>query len=509
MLRTISAICVLLMMLFVGYYSSLPWNIEDDFYYTYHWKYGSKLTSFWDVLSSQYYHYIDNNGRFVAHTIVQLFDGIWGQTSFAVCNAFAHLFLLWIICKLVKVRFEQTGMIILICCVLIVCLRTCLVASHQVGYIWMAALSLGYCYLFLREERKPISKWWMLLIIPFSVMAGNGQETFNIGISSALICYAIINIKRMTPIQWAMLFSFGVGVLLIILSPSLMLRVNDENAKCGSQDSIIRWITTLRMTYVLVFLLIYKCRKQKAKLIELYRKNAFWYNAFLFSVLFNLILGIYGYRQLLGIELFASCIVLLLLVKNTINSSGVVFLNVVFIVLLVSRICYVHNTINHINAIFTNIESLYLNSKTGITYFDLSRDDLSEDSFLNAEACFAVVRGPVFLNTLSSYFNKKHNINNKKLKILPTLVEHPEQLKCANYEVKCADGHWAFVVDKANAPTAILQKRHISLCGFEFPFKSKNVPMDKPIYENDSIIVFDYFESFGNITAGEVQWIYP
>lgn len=491
----------MLMMLFAGYYSALPWNVADDFYYTYHWKDGSTLTSLGDVISSQCYHYVDNNGRVVAHTLVQLYDGIWGQTAFAVCNAIVYLLFVAVLCKFLKIRFNQPSMIVLICCVLIVCLRTRMVASHQISYLWMPVLILGYCYIFFREERKPLKWWWLFLLIPFSVMAGNGQETFNIGLSGALICYAVMNYRRMTPIQWAMFFSFGIGLLLIILSPAVFNRIGGFE-KQGLLNTILIWVTTLRMSYVLGALVVYKCVRHKAKFVELYRENAFWWNAFFFSVLFNLVLGIYGYRQLLGVELFASIIVLLMLQKQCTYKIKYTIL-IVFAVLTSLRVFAVNSVIAYFDGLYPRIERAYDESEAGVIYYDLLPQDVCAPSSINGEICYEIGG---FYESIGEYLNKKHNLN-KTLIIKPTLVEHPELLRCENYEVKCADGHWAFVVDKNNMPTAIRQKRYISLCGVQLPFKAKNVPMDKPVYENDSIVVFDYVESFDNITAGEVIWI--
>lgn len=490
------------MMLFAGYYSILPWNVADDFYYTYHCKDGSVLTSFGDVISSQCYHYMDTNGRFVAHTIVQLFNGIWGQTAFAICNAIVYLFFVVILCKLLKIQFSQSSLILLICCALIVCLRTRMVASHQVGYIWMPVLILGYCYIFFREERKPLNYWWILLLVPFSMMAGNGQETFNIGLSGALICYACVNYKKMTAIQWTMFFSFGIGVLLIVLSPAVWNRVGNFE-KRGLRDSLLLWIITLRMTYVLLVFVVWKCVKRKKKLVELYRENSFWYNALFFSLLFNLVLGIYGVRQLLGVELFASLIVLKVLSDVVVAKTKGLIVLVIFVVLMIFRVIHTHTGISYFGHLYPKIERLWLESNNGVVYYDMSSYDMYYPYLINGETCYEF--GSYMVD--GDYFSKKHNTN-KTLIIKPTIIKYPEQLKCENYEVKCAEGHWAFVVDKKNMPEAILQKRYMSLWGIQLPFKSKHVPMDKPIYENDSIAVFDYVESFDNIVAGEVSWIY-
>lgn len=52
-----------------------------------------KISSFTDVIFSQYNHYFYVNGRTIPHILEQSFAGLWGENCFNLINVFAFLLL--------------------------------------------------------------------------------------------------------------------------------------------------------------------------------------------------------------------------------------------------------------------------------------------------------------------------------------------------------------------------------------------------------------------------------
>ena len=58
-----------------------------------------KISSFTDVIFSQYNHYFYVNGRTIPHILEQSFAGLWGENCFNLINVFAFLLLnMFVLC---------------------------------------------------------------------------------------------------------------------------------------------------------------------------------------------------------------------------------------------------------------------------------------------------------------------------------------------------------------------------------------------------------------------------
>ena len=392
-------------------------------------------------------------------------------------------------------------LIFMISMILIVCLRTRFVASHQVGYIWMPALSLFFVWIFLKKTIVIKSVYNLLWLIPLGVIAGNAQETFNIGISVALFIYAIKNFKVMGFAQWSLLISFYIGLLILVLSPGILLRVEDKSSNL--LDAIIIWISSLRATYILFILLIILIKNRAIR--KIYYENEFWINALLVSILFNLCIGIRGYRQLLGIELFASLILLNMINKKRLSVCVRTTVIAIFLFLTVCRIVHIDYELKHSDKLFTKIEQMYINSEKGNVYYDIMKEDMSFASLFNGEACYLL--GGMFTETLGDFFNKKYGFE-KKLEIYPKILETPEKIEKVNCGFKCAEGHWLYIIDKENRPKEICQKRTLDILGYEFPFVDKIVEQKNAIFDNGKIEIYEYYEGFDFIKNKKVEFLY-
>lgn len=108
--RLLSLFILLVLFLYVFYFSANTLWLEDDANYMFKFVINDTptitntsdeyISSLSDVIESQYAHYFVSNGRIVAHTIVQLINPFLSRSVFALFNGLANVLFVLLIIKL-------------------------------------------------------------------------------------------------------------------------------------------------------------------------------------------------------------------------------------------------------------------------------------------------------------------------------------------------------------------------------------------------------------------------
>ena len=108
--RLLSLFILLVLFLYVFYFSANTLWLEDDANYMFKFVINDTptitntsdeyISSLSDVIESQYAHYFVSNGRIVAHTIVQLINPFLSRSVFALFNGLAYVLFVLLIIKL-------------------------------------------------------------------------------------------------------------------------------------------------------------------------------------------------------------------------------------------------------------------------------------------------------------------------------------------------------------------------------------------------------------------------
>ena len=182
--RLLSLFILLVLFLYVFYFSANTLWLEDDANYMFKFVINDTptitntsdeyISSLSDVIESQYAHYFVSNGRIVAHTIVQLINPFLSRSVFALFNGLAYVLFVLLIIKLgLSLRNNSRT-------------RTSSVFNHPLAvgfvalmtqfslmlkftpstamYIWMYDFVLSYLLLLLFY--KPKSQLWAMLLFP-------------------------------------------------------------------------------------------------------------------------------------------------------------------------------------------------------------------------------------------------------------------------------------------------------------------------------------------------------
>ena len=200
-----SLVLLLMLAALVSYLSYVsPW-VGDDIEYAYISSIKDTngtnfpIHTLQDIFVSQYNHYQSTNGRTVAHCFVQYFCGIGGHWDWKKPRS--------VFVTLLLVLFA---------------FNTGFTPSCQIGYIWMFCTALGALYIFQRQPK--LSFFSALLVFLFSILAGWGQESLNFGLCVSFFVFFLLHFRQNKPARWLVLFGFGLGTLMICLSPGAWTR---------------------------------------------------------------------------------------------------------------------------------------------------------------------------------------------------------------------------------------------------------------------------------------------
>ena len=318
---TISWVILLLLALVVGYFSALsPW-LNDDLTYQYHsywanWGIWVPINTIGDVFNSQYHHYFFVNGRYVAHFIVQLFDGVLGQICFAIANAIVYILFVRMIMLICNVKMTNwTGTLTVTCMVILFqCVR--MTPAFQM-YVWMYLLILCFIRVFFNYHTK--NPWILFLLCIFSLLAGNAHESFNPGVVVGLGIFILFHIKKITLQQWLMFGFFIIGLMMLLFSPATQNRMIDT---C---PWILEWrllafyslITVDPALVMLFFVTIYMLITRRKEWKKIFQENLIWWLIWGSCFLIAMYWGFSGGRALLGEELCAVILVVRMIRKHS------------------------------------------------------------------------------------------------------------------------------------------------------------------------------------------------
>lgn len=288
-----------------------PW-LNDDLNYMWYCGQDKLLTSLSDIIPSQIEHYYTVNGRFVAHVLVQLYDAILGKFAFAICNGL--MYAIFVVCLQIAAGVKPFASFKATLTAVIVSIAfffTTFIPSCQISYIWGAVVTLTFIRLFLNAKRYTITKTIGLGL--FALIAGNFQEAYSIGLSVALIIHWCMNMRQYTLSQWIMIVMYGIGTLVICLSPASQNRADATNTSITV--SIFCFISYALALYPLITITLWKTIRNRLKIYSLYKENSLWWNMLIASILFNIIIGVTSNRQLMGVEL-AAIVLMLKMIKG-------------------------------------------------------------------------------------------------------------------------------------------------------------------------------------------------
>lgn len=452
MRETIKSIaCLLLLGIAIWWMSAHVVWLGDDLDYKYLmngeiWESWGKICSWNDFWNSQWTHYLNVNGRFIAHACVQLFNGVLGQPAFAAANALLYILFASSIAVCGKVKLkENSGGVLTAACLSVLCFVTKMMPTCQIGYIWAMFFNLWWLSAFFRSGKLSWQK--VTILFAAGIAVGNWQESISIGVCAGLGFWWLsqfLNHHKTfhTFFDWRRSWSMAgyfIGTAANCLAPSTMNRVSTITTPLSDQLMIASYsLPAVSLLFITLIILTFRNRcgisysfKYDNGLIP----DGCLIVGFIFLLIFNVIIGIYSNRQLFGVNLFASILLLRALPRHRFNF----FFNAIAVLCVVIVWCVMFIGIIDVKRQYEDISALYMESNDGSVEYDRTRV-MQYGHPLDAKY-YEDILGQ-FNNDLHHSIMKdfKHTRKGKTLKLKPTTV--PDAEKVEQY----APGHFYVTV---------------------------------------------------------------
>lgn len=353
-----------------------------------------KISSFTDVIFSQYNHYFYVNGRTIPHILEQSFAGLWGENCFNLINVFAFLLLnmlvIWISGKRNLTKFGYWVAAVFFIWFLLPCpVDLFLLMSGALNYTWSAVLCLAFLLVHNKVRQMERVNWGVaFLLFLLGVISGWTHESLVIGISGALFIIYCVQYNKRKPKspEIALVAGFWLGTLLLCLSPAARGRASFDHPSIWETFLLI--IGELRAFYVLLFLLVYTFFREKRNnnnhtLRKFFYDNQLYFYVILIELVFSLVIGFRNVRQLFGIELFSVVILIKLISEQTsFNAVWCRSVSIVAASAIVLHMAFVIPCAKRSHAQFQDIVATYLHSEDGVVSFRYEEFPCWVDSYV-------------------------------------------------------------------------------------------------------------------------------
>lgn len=353
-----------------------------------------KISSFTDVMFSQYNHYFYVNGRTIPHILEQSFAGLWGENCFNLINVFAFLLLnmlvIWISGKRNLTKFGYWVAAVFFIWFLLPCpVDLFLLMSGALNYTWSAVLCLAFLLVYNKVRQMEKVNWGVaFLLFLLGVISGWTHESLVIGISGSLFIIYCVQYNKRKPKspEVALVAGFWLGTLLLCLSPAARGRASFDHPSIWETFLLI--IGELRAFYVLLFLLVYTFFREKRNgnnhiLRKFFYDNQLYFYIIFIELVFSLVIGFRNVRQLFGIELF-SVVILIKLISEQISFNAVWCRSVSIVAAsaIVLHMAFVIPCAKRSHAQFQDIVATYLHSEDGVVSFKYEEFPCWVDSYV-------------------------------------------------------------------------------------------------------------------------------
>lgn len=316
-----TAIVFLCLNLFVPYY-------DDDIWYALRYipdESLSPITNFYDILTSQYHHYMGENSRAIVHIVLQSILATLPDWGFDILNTLVFLLLVWLVTRYTQSSGDKVQPLSLL---LTIAGIYWLLPDMDYLYYW-AAGALNYMWtsvatmLFLlywqhiaHTDEHIDARTWLCAIA--TLCCASLHEAFALPIGGAILLYMVKDYRRIGYNRTTLIaIAFGLGCMTILLAPGLENKASNigYNTIQEYMTQLFVSLRSLRVAPLCVIIgAICLCRKAwRNRVQQFVRKNGFILLTTIIAIIF--ILSIRAGAHLMRIYYAAEFFALLLLLR--------------------------------------------------------------------------------------------------------------------------------------------------------------------------------------------------
>lgn len=453
-----------------------------------------RIESFGDLIESQNNHFFLVNGRYVAHILVQIFCSWLGPVAFSICNVAVWLALIYLLIRMSGGIISDCRRLMLTIILVVLTYLFKMVPSTEIGYVWMSLANLTFLNILFGQQR---SIRWTVPLLLFSIFSGNGNETFSSGISVALIFYMFRNAKNLSLQKWLMIVGYGIGSLVLVVSPGSWHRIGNVESQ-GGFGAVIALTVGMATTLILVGMVIYLVLVKRINLRQLIKESQFYWIAFAVCLMFCMATGAVSIRSLCGTNLMAIILVLRLIKGRHIHAW--LLLTGVFAVITVWSVGYYNQRGQ--KATLEVIERKFATSTTGDVYVNIwPTTPLMSNIELGLHLEYPDMKS-YWYRVLMLHMREKYGLD-KELRIYPTFLEGKDSVELENQTIKIHSGVFLVIVKDGTKPTVNIT-RGLDFGLFSIPYDTYTPTLTTPIKEGKNwkaYMVYDDMYLISNLNA--------
>jgi len=287
-----------------------------------------RIENFNDVFSSIKAHYFNQNGRVIAHFIIQTFTSLIGKTLFNICNTIVFMvFLLEILCytRLTKQTFAIWLTVIMLMLLMPRFYETALWMTGSVNYLWSGAACVGMLILFQRLHEVIIRPRHLLPLCLVSFVLGSMHEGICLPLALSCIIMTLYSHKQiknkntLLPIT----LCFLLGSFFCAFSPATFGRSSIDGA-----FSITKYmVNATNLIKFKIFMITLTCLAgyrfcNKIAFQSFTKDNIVLLLTILFSAGIVIVSGFTSERTGFGLELYSLLLLARLISGGKINSAN-------------------------------------------------------------------------------------------------------------------------------------------------------------------------------------------
>lgn len=265
-----------------------------------------------DAIVSQSREYFRSNGRFITHVMVQTICGTVPMNSFVVINTL--VFCVFLYCMLhfsLRKPYRLAEMLILLGGIWFLIPFKGMTffgnVAMTVNYLWTTTFTLLFLMLYygLKRSGRKLSIITLIGLFFLSGIVGSLQESFCIGFAGAFFFLLVIGwrTKALTRLDIVIALGYMIGAAFCVLSPANFSRAQGDGI--GFHFNVIYGLLASPAFDVFLITLVIYLLRHRNQFVYFFRENFIFSLAFLFNLLFALVIAYNGRHQLTCISILA------------------------------------------------------------------------------------------------------------------------------------------------------------------------------------------------------------
>lgn len=265
-----------------------------------------------DAIVSQSREYFRSNGRFITHVMVQTICGTVPMSTFVIINTM--VFFVFLFCMIhfsLRRPYRLEEMMILLGGIWFLIPFKGMTffgnVAMTVNYLWTTTFTLLFMMLYygLKRSGRRVSFWGLIGLFILSVIVGSLQESFCIGFAGAFFFLLILGwkTKTLTRLDIVVAVGYMIGAAFCVLSPANFSRAHGDGI--GFHFNVIYGLLASPAFDVFLITLVFYLFRRRNQFAHFVKENFIFSLAFLFNLLFALVIAYNGRHQLTCISVLA------------------------------------------------------------------------------------------------------------------------------------------------------------------------------------------------------------